>query len=253
MTEIVHTVKRLTPTEEAFCQAVMVERSQMRAYTAVFNTKGNQKGPQWANLKATELASRPHIAARIRELRNLAAQAAVVEMADVMREWFDIARADPNELISYRRVCCRHCYGRGNLYQWKNEQEFADALADAMDHNAFRKFKKQQERELPTKKGGLDFDHTKPPAVNCPVCKGEGVGEVFVADTTKLSGPAAKLYAGVKVGKNGQIEILMRDQDAALANLAKAMGMFVGKEPPKEGESGNPVEFLRELQKMLPN
>lgn len=249
MTEM---LRKLTPSEEAFCQAILVERSDYRAYQAVFNTKGNKRGPQWANVKAREIVNRPHVAARIRELRNQAAQAAVVEIADVMREWFDIARADPNELISYRRVCCRHCYGRGNAYQWKNEQEFTDALVDAMDHNAQRKRNKQTERELPSKRGGTDFDHTKPPAVNCPNCKGEGVGEVHVCDTTKLSGPAAKLYAGVKVGKNGQIEILMRDQDAALLNLAKAMGAFVGKEPDTSGNA-DPVEFLRELQKMLPN
>lgn len=246
--------KRLTPAEEIFARAVLTERTIAKAYAAAYSKPNRSaSGLSWAWTRGSELAARPHVAARIRELRAAAAASAVVEMADVMREWFDIARADPNELISYQRRCCRHCWGKGGAYQWKDEAEFAEAMADAIDHNARRVERKQTPRELPNRDGGFGFNHTREPVVNCPHCRGEGVPHVHVADTTKLTGPAAKLYAGVKVGKNGQIEVLMRDQDAALANLAKAMGMFAGKEPGDTGKPQDPGQFLRDLQAMLPN
>jgi phage terminase small subunit len=194
----------------------------------------------------------PRIKQRIDKLREDFSAIFKLEIADLLREWLDIARADPNEIVSYRRRCCRHCWGTGGAYQWLDEREFADALADAMDENAQRRRTGGVVRELPDDSGGYGFDHTKPPVINCTHCRGEGVGAVVVNDTTQLSGPAAKLYAGVKVGKGGQIEVLMRDQDAALANLARALGAFDPK-PKQESAQSDPVEFMNELQKFLPN
>jgi phage terminase small subunit len=50
----------------------------------------------------------------------------------------------------------------------------------------------------------------------------------FPKDARLLSERARRLYAGIKVTKDG-IEVKMRDQDAALLNLAKHLGMFVQK------------------------
>jgi len=242
---------RLTPQDEAFCQAVLIERTPAAAYLSVYGDPPGVmcRAPGWAHNRAYTKMAIPKIAARIKELRELLSREVIIEAAEVLREWLDIARADPNELISYQRRACRHCWGRGHEYQWLDEREYAEALADAMDHNALRKMRRQTERDLPERHGGMGFDCTKPPAINCPHCHGEGVPHVHVADTTKLSGPAAKLYAGIKVGKNGQIEVLMRDQDAALQCVAKAIGMFADKGP-KEPATGLD---LNELQKLLPN
>lgn len=245
--------KRLTPAEEVFARAVLTERSLGKAYTAAYTrSRAKPYSNAWAYTRGAELAERPHVAARIAELRDQAAREAVVSAAQVMREWADIAFADANELIAIQRRCCRHCYGRGGEYQWRDEREHVDALADALDHNAVRKRDRLPERPMPTTEGGFGFNPTKPPVVNCPRCHGEGEVHIRVADTTKLTGGAAKLYKGTKVGKDGQIEVLMRDQDAALANLAKAMGMFAGKDP-DSARKDDPAEFLRELQKILPN
>ena len=240
---------RLTPTDEAFCHAVLRERSVGAAYLAVFAKPGKPCTPAWANTQAGVKLASPKIAARVKELRDQLAREVVIEAAEVMREWLDIARADPNELISHQRRACRHFWGYGHEYQWLHEREFAEALADAIDHNAMRKMRRQTERELPERHGGMGFDCTKPPAVNCPHCHGEGVPHIHVADTTKLTGPAAKLYAGIKVGKDGKIEVLMRNQDMALQCIAKALGMFADKAPKDPGAGLD----LNELQKLLPN
>lgn len=241
---------RLTPQDEAFCQAVLRERTPAAAYLSVYgDPEGTRRSPGWAHRMAYAKLARSNIAGRLKEIREQLAREVVIEAAEVLREWLDIARADPNDLISHQRRACRHCWGRGHEYQWLHEREFAEALADAMDHNAMRKMRRQSERDLPERHGGMGFDRTKPPALNCTHCHGEGVPHIHVADTTKLTGPAAKLYAGIKVGKNGQIEVLMRDQDAALQCIAKALGMFADKGS-KEPSAGLD---LNELQKLLPN
>lgn len=63
------------------------------------------------------------------------------------------------------------------------------------------------------------------PNPDCVKCGGRGKGHVVLTDTRKLSPAAAKLYAGVQLGREG-IKVNMRDQDAALANIARHLGMF---------------------------
>lgn len=111
----------------------------------------------------------------------------------VLKQWLDIAIADPNEIISARRNSCGDCY----------EQEIREVMLAA----------------------GMR-DSLRVPNPECASCHGDGVEEVFLADTRHLKGPARRLYAGVQKTKDG-IKVLMRDQDAALANISKYLGMVV--------------------------
>jgi phage terminase small subunit len=142
----------------------------------------------------------------------------------VLMRWWEIATADPNELISHRRVCCRNCFGKDHGYQWIDEAEWLAAVRFAK-LGAGDKFKAE---DAPSNEGGYGFDATIRPHPKCPICKGEGHGQVFATDTRDVSGPARALYAGVKQTKDG-MEIKMRDQDAALANVARHLGMFNDK------------------------
>lgn len=63
------------------------------------------------------------------------------------------------------------------------------------------------------------------PNPDCGKCGGHGKGHVVLTDTRKLSPAAAKLYAGVQLGREG-IKVNMRDQDGALVNIARHLGMF---------------------------
>lgn len=63
------------------------------------------------------------------------------------------------------------------------------------------------------------------PRPDCPKCGGVGKGHVVVSDTRKLSKAAAKLYAGVQVGRDG-VKVNMRSQDGALENIARALGIY---------------------------
>lgn len=80
------------------------------------------------------------------------------------------------------------------------------------------------------------------PNPDCPKCGGHGKGHVVLTDTRKLSPRAAKLYAGVQLGRDG-IKVNMRDQDGAVQNIARHLGMFPSKVE-LTGKDGGPVQVI---------
>ena len=144
-----------------------------------------------------------------------------IARVEILRTWWAIATADPNELIQAQRRCCRYCHGVGFEYQWRDVQEWAEAMAQEC---AAAEREKREPRAV-SDAGGFGFNHTAEPVIQCTKCRGDGVTHVQVMDTRKLSPAAKLLYAGVKVTRDG-IEIKMRSQDEALANLAKALQVF---------------------------
>ena len=143
-------------------------------------------------------------------------------------QWAKIAQADPNAIVQVRRTCCRHCHGYGHQYQW-TEAEYSAAVDKAVDSG----------KPAPDGMGGFGFNPNAAPHDDCPECGGQGVADVHVADTRKLTGPAKTLYAGAERTRNG-IKINMRDKDAAVANLARYLGMLVDKKE-FSGPGGGPI------------
>lgn len=154
------------------------------------------------------LYRKPAVARAINQgIEQLSAQA-ILNAQDILRHWQEIAVADPGEISQLRRVCCRHCWGENFLYQWRDIDEFDKAAAKAITDN----------KPAP-EYGGLGFSQNDDPNPYCPKCAGEGQPDIFLADTRDLTGPARRLVAGVRKTRFG-IEVAMRDQDAALKNLA---------------------------------
>ena len=137
---------------------------------------------------------------------------------EVLKEWIDIATADPNELTEFRRVNCRFCWGKYHFYQWSDFDEF----------NAAQKAARSAKSAPINDGGGYGFIENDDPNPDCPKCNGEGFGVAFFHDTRDLTGPARRLYAGVKQTKNG-LEILMHDQAAALKIVSQCLGLLVDK------------------------
>ena len=71
-------------------------------------------------------------------------------------------------------------------------------------------------------------DTGQAPKPDCSSCRGEGIEHIHIADTRKLKGGAKLLYGGARKTKNG-IEVIIRDQNVALTNIAKFLGMFDGR------------------------
>ncbi len=176
------------------------------------------------------------VAERVAEIAR--AKALTVEW--VLDQWRQIASADPNELTWFEYQCCRHCYGLNFEYQW-TEFEYRKHVEGCHEHVC-----RAAKCEQPCKDkfprlalGGFGFTPHKNPNPDCPICNGEGHQVPKVADTRRVSGPARRLYAGIKTTQHG-IEVKMRDQDAALKNIAQYLGMLVDKKE-LAGPGGGPI------------
>ncbi|MDL9984762.1 terminase small subunit [Providencia rettgeri] len=159
-----------------------------------------------------------------RERRTQITQDAVLKM------WWDIATADVNELTEYRRLCCRHCWGFGFNYQWRDAVEYEDAVKKAMAAS----------KPPPQDVGGYGYDDTLDPNPDCPRCNGAGIGRAHFHDTRDLTGAARRLFAGVKEGKFG-VEVITRNQDDALKMVAQHLGMVKNKTE-ITGADGGPIQ-----------
>lgn len=181
-----------------------------------------------AGQQAHELLKNLEIAEAIEERKEQLAALAEIDAAWVLRQWKQIATADPNEIMQLRRGCCRHCHGFGHAYQW-TEGEYVAAVNKAVDAG----------KPAPDGMGGFGFNLNAEPNLDCPECGGLGQETLHVNDTRKLKGSAKRLYAGVQKTKEG-LKIITRDQDAALANISRYLGMLVDRKE-ISGPNGGPV------------
>lgn len=225
----------LTPKQMAFIEELLADEHMngTAAYLRVF--KCSQKA---AESGASRLLSQAKIKKGLIEARERLQQASGVTAVKVLQQWWQIATADPNDIMQLRRGCCRHCHGKDFAFQWRNENEFQRALEKALAEAE----KEERAPNLPTDEGGYGYDPGEPPNPDCPECDGDGRASVHINDTRHLTGAARRLYAGIKQTQNG-IEIKTRDQDAALQNIARHLGMFNDKLQ-LQGDKENPVFAL---------
>lgn len=223
-----------SPRREAFAQAIAAGSIQTEAFKIAFPHAVKWKAGTVAS-RASDLAKA--VRGRIDHLRQHVTEAAIDDMVAVRRlvlsDAMQVLQADPSDLMTHRRLNCRHCHGTGHAFRWRDEVEFWDALAavsakqDEWDQTdeARRRGKRPH---LPTDEGGYGFRRTAPPNLACPKCEGEGIADVHMADVRTLKGNARRLFNGVQVTKDGT-KMLTRDQDAARLLLARAAGMLVDK------------------------
>ena len=211
---------RLTPLQFRFvlryCENLGIDGKPVSATQCAIDAGCPESG---AASTATAWLKTEKIQNAIAKRKEELASAAAVTPELVLREWLAIATADPNELCQVRKTCCRYCWGYDFHYQW-TEGEYHRALQSALAS--------EPPKPAPDGAGGFGYDQNRDPHPDCPECGGLGVLVDWLADTRKLSGKARKLYAGVKRTQHG-VQVLMRDQDAALTNLAKYLGMLIDR------------------------
>lgn len=185
-----------------------------------------------ANSEASRLLADPDVLAAVEALKAERAKELKAEAAEVVRHLVEVAIADPNEIVSHRRGACRHCYGIGFGYQrTPGEMERDKAAHEAGEQERQRKTGHAGQdytyREF-DEAGGVGFDPRKAPVEECPECFGEGTSYTHIADTRDLSGPARRLFAGVKQTKDG-LQVILRDQDKAIEMIGRHLAMFKDK------------------------
>lgn len=204
----------LTPQQELFALGCAT-LSQAAAYRAAYDCSGSNFKTIAAN--ASHLAALPHVAARIQHFRDEAAQRTAIPALEVrIKELRELETADPTEIIGLHWGSCRHCHGVDHAYQWSDDMEYAQACDLAV----------KCKQALPDMAGGFGYNPTLEPAPDCTRCWGVGVQRPYVVDTRKLSPKAKRLYKGIKIKGNGDIEVLLHDQQKATDMLNRIQGAY---------------------------
>ena len=141
----------------------------------------------------------------------------------VLEAWHQVT-ADARELTSLVYHACRHCHGIGHNFHWRDEEEFAQAVDKAVSDNALRE-PTEPPIPIPVNLGGFGYSRRLEPDPACPKCDGDGLMDVRIGDTRKLSPAALSLFAGIKQTKFG-IEVLTHSKDAAMEKLFKHLGLY---------------------------
>lgn len=223
-------MKTLTARQEGFAKAVALGATKADAYRQNYKTDG--WGIQAIADAANKVSNVTEVAHRINELSVKKAETAQGEfdmtVKKLLQTYIEIAFTNPNELTSMCVGACRHCWGIGGEYQWK-EREYAKALDEwQRQHHAWdakSPDRRGSEPVMPEPLGGFGYRFTAAPNPDCPECEGVGVERLRVQDTTLLSPGALHLYRGVQQTKEGY-KILFGDKDKALDSIGRMLGAF---------------------------
>ena len=194
---------------------------------------------------ARDLLQHPAIIAKLAtrrsEIRKELQDTGRYDRDRILTELWEMATADSNDLIQLRRDACRYCHGIGHEYQY-TEQERRRAEAR---HYAEAKEAGIPEEDIPPfiAAGGTGYNPNREPHPDCPECFGEGVERTIIADTRYLPAGARKLYAGIKITKDG-MEVKQHSKDAAVDRVMKHLGLY---EADNKQQGGNLVDSMREL------
>lgn len=215
----------LNPRQRRFADFYLISLNATDAYKKA----GYAGNDSVAAVEGHRLLINPKVAAYIAARQAVLQEKLEITQEMVLKRWWAIATADPNDLVEYRRDNCRHCWGTAYGYQWIDEEEFMSAVVrHRRDEDRARDAGEKFNREPPDGAGGFGFVKNRAPNPSCPKCDGDGVGYVHIHDTRRASGAARLLYAGMKEGKEG-IELKTHDQMKALDSVARHLGMFKEK------------------------
>jgi len=212
----------LTPKQQQFCLEYLKDlNASQSAIRAGYARTG-------AGTEGNRLLQNAEVQENIAQLVADRSRLTKIDAATILRQLWEVSNADVNEIVSHRRVNCRHCYGLDFGYQrTAGEMQAARAAHDA-NSMALEAMGKSGKIKPFDELGGVGFDKTREPNHACPECKGEGVNDVFISDTRTLSPGARALYAGAKVTKDG-IEVKFFSKEKYIEMLARHLSLFNDK------------------------
>lgn len=221
------------PDDERFAAALVRHgNNATAAFLDTFPETTGSRASIWQ--MACRLRGRPDVTLRYHQLRAAALQAIGIDLASLVQDTHDIATADPAELVRPLTGCCRYCHGHGFKWQWRDVEEYVAECDKVAADNELRRSQSQTgrtiDKPLPLDEGGYGFDPHNAPNPACPQCMGVGTLHVVVADVTRVSPKAAKLYKGIKMTAGGP-EVLMHDQQAARDMLHRMAGVYKDAPP----------------------
>lgn len=220
--------RRLSTLEQRFVAEFVVDHDPIAAAT-----RAGYKGDP-ANVELVFMRKH-YIRRAIQKAIDKLNERSVAESKFVLDQWIDVATADVSKIVRIWKQSCRYCYGLGHKYQWRDHEEWAEAVEAAIKAHEAKLAAVQGTTApvpvlmMPSTDGGFGFDPRHVPHEDCPRCYGLGVDKVVLTDTALLPAREAKLIKTIKQGKSGEIEIQFRDQDKAVELIARNLGMLNDK------------------------
>lgn len=205
--------------------------------------------PDSARFTASEILARPEVQARVAQAMVERANRTGITADRVLERLWNIATADPRELIELHRGCCRYCWGKDHRYQ-RTPREMEEARGQWRAEAAERQENGGRAVGEFDEAGGVGWNPKRDPNPACPECWGDGVESVVPKDTRDLSPAARMLYAGVKTTQHG-LQVLTHDQKGALVDVGKHLGLFrdrmVHENPDGSGVTDSVLKLLQEI------
>jgi len=231
----------LNDKQRRFCEEYLVDLNATQAYLRA----GYEVSEKTASTNSSRMLANAKVAAHIQALKKGRAERTGTDADMVVQQWREIAMANPNDLMEFRRGCCRFCWGKDFKYQ-RTPREM-EAAREAFERQVAAKIeqakKDGEDAFIPPpfdEEGGVGYNRTRAANKDCPECFGDGEGYAHFKDTRYLPAPALTLYGGVKVTREG-IEIKVNSKEKALEMLARHNGMLIEKVE-QTGKDGGPIE-----------
>ena len=215
---------KLTPKQERFVQEYLLDlNATQAAIRAGYSGKT-------ANEQGSRLLANVSVSEAIRRAMQERSKRTEITQDDVLRRWWELANVDVNEIIQYRRLCCRHCHGVGHAYQWEDGEEFGRAVhIAAQAENAL----------LPTDEGGYGFN---PKARSAPLLP--EVPRRGARGSVRLGHPEAYRRCPHALRRRQGDRPGLRGQDPGprqgAENVARHLGMFKDRVE-VTGKDGGPI------------
>ena len=204
----------LTEREARFAEHYAVFDSPVDAYAASGDVASTTKRTSMQRA-AYALLARPHVRARVIELRNqIAAAGPKATQAALVAELQDAIAVDVSEIVRVTVAHCPDCYSSPAYEAW-----WPIAAAMALDSGS---------TDIPPNPLPVGhFDPDREPWVNCASCLGAGRKVVHVTPTEKLSAPARRLVRGYECHADGSVKkLLLTDQTQLRQELHRTIPGF---------------------------
>lgn len=216
-------------------------------YTVDFNGKSAAiragYSEKTATVAASKLLAREDVQELVRTSIKRLEEKTEINAERVLREAWGIATADVNELVEFRRRCCRHCYGIDYGYQRTVQEMNADRRQYQKELRACKNQEQIDQLGEFDERGGIGYDARRAPVSDCTSCWGDGVGDAYFKPTASLSPEARALYAGVSIGNT--TKMLLVDKLGAMEKLFKHLNLYKAEIKEQADALG---EFLQKVQ-----
>lgn len=209
----------ITQRQENFARHYVTHGSVVEAYVHAYDVAPTTNRN---SLRSTSynVLNNPKVRARVAALQAATNAQAVMSTAELISELEAMATADVSEVVALTVGACRHCWGYGHRYQWRDEFEYARAFDEALAAT----------KPLPDMAGGFGYRSDREPHAECSQCDGAGMHLVRFTSTDQLSPAARKLLKSVELFPDGSLKRLhLHDQLAVRMELHRVKGMHVDR------------------------